>query len=74
MKWVKMGTLTDEQIKEELKWVKKARFYETHKVSGMITDTTIKNFRILSVRKVSKPNGRRPDCFNNRIKIGLQAN
>ena len=37
---------TDEQIKEELKWVKKARFYETHKVSGMIPDTTIKNFLI----------------------------
>lgn len=46
VKWVKMGTLTDEQIKEELKWVKKARFYETHKVSGMISDTTIKNFLI----------------------------
>ena len=41
-----MGTLTDEQIKEELKWVKKTRFYETHKVSGMIPDTTIKNFLI----------------------------
>lgn len=27
-------------------WVKKARFYETHKVSGMIPDTTIKNFLI----------------------------
>ena len=46
VKWVKMGTLTDEQIKEELKWVKKASFYETHKVSGMIPDTTIKNFLI----------------------------
>lgn len=46
VKWVKMGTLTDEQIKDELKWVKKARFYETHKVGGMIPDTTIKNFLI----------------------------